>query len=147
MTASKIGQHLEAIADRLAAIGSIKWRTPPAAAWYPDFDRAEYEAANMTALVLPVNQPLELETRGEIDGDLSIHVAIIAPITSAPGDLWNAGDAVVLAAETIANDLLKRTIGQYVCTAAEHGPIVSRDSAKQYTLWISYLTTVWRRAE
>jgi hypothetical protein len=146
-TNSDIGKHLEAVAARLAAVSGVTWTTAPAAAWFPDWDRAELGDTGLTALVLPVQQPLEMETRGAIDGDLATHVAVIKPITTTRNQLWADGDGVVTATRLVAADLLGRVVGDWVCLAADHSPIISREAAKTYNLWISYLTTTWKKAK
>lgn len=146
-TNSDIGKQLEAISTHLASVSGITWNTPPLAAWYPDWDRAELGDVGLTALVLPVNQPLELETRSAIDGDLSIHVAVIKPMTTARSQTFSDGDIVVNAARVVAANLLPSVVGDWACIAAEHSPIMSRDGAKTYNLWISYLITTWRKAK
>lgn len=142
---SDIQNHLNAVAVSLATSG-ILWDTPPAGAWYPDWDRAELGDTGLTALVLPVSQPLEIETRATIDGELTTHVAVIKPMSTNRAAANADGDLAVSAARTAAEFLLGTVVGGWACVAAEHNPIISREAAKNYNLWISYLTTTWKKA-
>jgi hypothetical protein len=138
---SKLKLVLEAIRDKL--IDDWNWDTEPTAAWYPDLERKALQTGGITAIVLPVNAPIDPQSRGGSgpDQQLQVHVAVIAPIVT--GDLGE-GDEVVGQADDIGRALVHTVLdltggGKVAIVDGTLEPAMVADTARQQNLWVSYL--------
>lgn len=139
MATSDLGQLAEAIAALLN--GAMSWDTAGRAVWFPPDDRSDYGATGRSFLVVPVNREYQLDARGIEYGQHEVAIAVYQPIGT---DDWNNGDAVVDAAEAVAETLLGNVAATRRCIETNLESILSRDAVRQYRLWLCQVSTVWR---
>lgn len=136
---SKIKEVLEAIQEKLT--DDWVWDTDPTAEWFPNLEQTKLRTNGLSAIVLPVNSPIDPAARSIQQQQPNIHIAIVAPIEAGGLD---EGDAVVELAEEIGRALVHTTLalaggGSVAIVEAGLEPVIVADMARQFNLWVSYL--------
>lgn len=136
---SKLKAVLETIQAKL--VDDWVWDTEPTAEWFPNLEKTKLRTNGLSAIVLPVNSPIDPAARGIQQQQTNIHIAVIAPIEA--GDL-DEGNAVVDLAEQIGRSLVHTTLaldggGNMAIVEAGLEPVIVADWARQLNLWVSYL--------
>jgi hypothetical protein len=156
---SQIKALAEAVAAAITAAGTGAtpelpdvFQSPAVALWTPELDKQDLEGAGTICQVLPFAHAPDFATRrgGSRLGEstVELHLASIRAQsrTTTEATQLADGDAAVDAAERLLEWLLGRPIiAGWRCVAADHDPVISRDFAREYRIWVSYLKTTWKR--
>jgi len=140
---SRIGLVADGLATAIAAASELgEWGLPPRAEWFPDFDRSDLSEGGLQCWVFPSTAEPALVARGIKTAGSGLHVSIFKPMLEGSADFIE-GDQVVYRAEQTALWLLKKQIETSVCTEVKHEPVISREFARGYRVWLSLLQTTW----